>query len=228
MIDREAKGLKMSSLAEKIQELILDGVVVPGDRLDEHVLASRFDVSRTPVREALRQLASTGLVELKPNRGAYVTTLSGSQRKELFIAMTELESTCARLAAMSMTPHERSDLLRLHETMGQFSSRGLVEEFEAANEELHNMILEGARNAPLADMTRSVRNRLRDRREKQFRNSDRIAHSQAEHDLVVRAIVTGDQAAAHSAMLHHMDRSGAAYREMMQLISTAKAIEPVE
>ncbi|WP_394730749.1 GntR family transcriptional regulator [Altererythrobacter sp. GH1-8] len=218
----------MSVLAEQIQDLILDGVITPGEKLDEHALAKRFDVSRTPIREALHQIASTGLIELKPNRGAYVTSLSGSEKKDFFIAMTELESTCARLAAMSMTPGERSDLLRLHETMGQLAARKLIDEFELANEELHNMILEGARNQPLADMTRTVRNRLRDRREKQFKSIDRIAHSHAEHELVVRAIVTGDPAAAHGSMLHHMDRSGASYREMIRAMAKQKVSETAD
>lgn len=218
----------MSSLAERIQELILDGTILPNEKLDEHALAKRFEVSRTPIREALHQIASTGLIELKPNRGAYVTSLSGPEKKHLFIAMTELEATCARLAAMSMTPDERSDLVRLHETMGQLAARGLVDEFEAANEVLHNMILEGARNQPLAEMTRSVRNRLRDRRETQFKNIDRIAHSHAEHELVVRAIVTGDQSAAHASMLHHMDRSGASFREMLRNAANAPIRESVE
>lgn len=205
----------MTDLTQKIRALILDGDLLPGDKLDEHGLAKRFEVSRTPVREALHHLASSGLVELRPNRGAFVTTLSAEERREFFIAMTELEATCARLAAMCMTPAERSGLVRLHEKMGQFVSRGLVEEFTAANEDLHNMILQGARNAPLAEMTRSVRDRLRSRRDTQFKREHRIADSHDEHEIAVRAIVSGDPAAAHSAMLHHMEMSGASFREMM-------------
>ena len=83
----------MSALADDIRELVLGGEIQPGAKLDEQALAARFQVSRTPVREALRQLASTGLIELRPNRGAYVTSLTPDQLDEIFVAMVELEAT---------------------------------------------------------------------------------------------------------------------------------------
>ena len=97
-------------LAEAIVESVLSGEFPPGLRLDEGMLADRYGVSRTPVREALRQLASTGLIELKPRRGATVATATSAQLEALFGAMAEIEATCARLAAMSMTPIERRRL----------------------------------------------------------------------------------------------------------------------
>ena len=136
----------MSSLAEQIRALVLNGDLSPVAKLDEQMLAERFDVSRTPVREALRQLASTGLIELKPRRGAFVSSLTSDQREEIFVAMSELEATCCRLAAMSMAPLERRNLQRMHETMGELAASGLVEEFEEANEVLHSMISKGAHN----------------------------------------------------------------------------------
>ena len=75
---------------------------MPGSKLDEQDLAYRFAVSRTPVREALRQLASSGLIELRPRRGAYVSALTAPQVEDFFVAMSEMEAVCARLAAMSM------------------------------------------------------------------------------------------------------------------------------
>lgn len=201
----------MATLAEQIRSLVLLGDLRPGERLEEQVLADRFEVSRTPVREALRQLASTGLIELRPNRGAFVTELTPSQLDEMFVAMVELEATCARLAAMSMVPSERRNLQRLHESMGQIASSKLVEDFEVANEQLHAMICSGAHNSVLADMTASIRDRRRPYRGVQFRSPGRLLHSHAEHETLVRAIVAGDPAQAHAAMLHHLDRASQSY-----------------
>jgi DNA-binding GntR family transcriptional regulator len=194
----------VSSLSNQIEDLVLSGELPPGSKLDEQALAQRFEVSRTPVREALRQLASGGLVELKPNRGAFVCELSPDQHEELFVAMSELEATCARLAAMSMTPTERRDLQRLHESMGELAMRGLADEFFAANNRLHSMIYRGSHNRFLEDAAAALRRRLDAHRRPQFREADRTDRSQGEHDAVVKAIVSGDPQRAHSAMLHHL------------------------
>ncbi len=205
----------MSSLAEQIRALVLNGDLSPGAKLDEQMLAERFEVSRTPVREALRQLASTGLIELRPRRGAYVSSLSPAQREETFLAMIELEATCSRLAAMSMAPLERRNLQRLHESMGELAAAGLVDEFEEANEILHDMISRGAHNAVLSELTESLRERLRPYRNTQFRSAGRLTRAHAEHDAMVRAIVSGDPAKAHAAMLHHLGQAGGTFKEAL-------------
>src|SRR3984885_9113097 len=95
-------------LSEAIVESVLSGEFPPGLRLDEGMLADRYSVSRTPVREALRQLASTGLIELKPRRGATVATATSAQLEALFGAMAEIEATCARLAGRRLAPFRRA------------------------------------------------------------------------------------------------------------------------
>lgn len=204
----------MSSVAERIRELVLSGTLAPGAKLEEEALAERFEVSRTPVREALRQLASTGLIELRPRRGAFVAALTPPQIDELFAAMSELEATCARLAAMSMAPLERRNLQRLHETMGEMAARELVDDFYQANERLHTLIYEGAHNSVLAEMTASLRDRRRAHRTTQFHSPGRLSRAHAEHEVIVRAIISGDPARAHAAMLHHLGQAGASFEEM--------------
>jgi len=88
-------------LAGLIADSVLSGEFWPGFHLDETALAERFGVSRTPVREAIRLLASTGLIDVKPRRGAHVATATSAQLETLFGAMAEIEATCARLAALS-------------------------------------------------------------------------------------------------------------------------------
>src|SRR4051794_33998195 len=205
------------SLAEQIEALVLSGELLPGAKLDEQGLAQRFQVSRTPVREALRQLASGGLIELRPNRGAFVAAPTAELLEEMFVAMAEMEATCARLAAMSMTPIERRGLQRLHENMAGLAARGDVDSFSTANETFHALIYEGAHNRLLEDATRLLRRRVTAYRRAQFRNAGRLASSHAEHEAVVRAIVSGEPARAHAAMLQHVDIVGASFEKLVAL-----------
>lgn len=213
----------MVRVADGIEALILSGELAPGARLDEQAMAKRFEVSRTPVREALRQLASAGLVELQPNRGAFVATVTPERLEEMFVAMAELEATCARLAAMSMTPVERRSLHRLHERMGAMASEDKVEEFTAANETFHGLIYSGAHNSLLEDATLNLRRRLSAYRRAQFRTPGRLDRSHAEHDAVVQAVISGAPAKAHAAMLHHVDLVGASFEKLAANAARAPA-----
>ena len=205
---------RVDKLAHRIAELILDGQMAPGSKLEEQVLADHFQVSRTPVREALRQLASSRLIELRPNRGAFVAKVSPEQLEEMFVAMAELEATCARLAAMSMTPVERRGLQRLHEHMGELARRDLVQDFVEANESFHALIYAGAHNGVLQEASQALRRRLSPYRRAQFRTDGRLPRSHAEHDAVVKAVITGDPAGAHAAMLHHVDLVEASFEKL--------------
>lgn len=202
------------TLAENLAEAILSGEFTPGTRLDEQLLAQKFAVSRTPVREALRQLAMTGLIEIKPRRGAFVTEVSPDQLEELFVAMGELEATCARLSAMSMSPTERRRLQAFHEKMGELAEEGDVKGFTQANDTFHSMIYSGAHNAVIAELAIAMRRRLLPFRRAQFHLEGRPPRSHREHDAVVRAIVQGDAAEAHQAMLSHVNLVEASFEEL--------------
>lgn len=207
-------GTAAEMLAQAIADAIFSGEFAPGVRLDEQQLATRFSVSRTPVREALRHLANTGLIELKPRRGAFVTSVSPEQLEELFVAMGELEATCARLAAHSMSPTERRRLQALHDRMDELARAGDAMGFAEANNAFHTMIYAGAHNTVLADMTAAMRRRLMPYRRAQFRLEGRPLRSHAEHDGVVRAILAGDARGAHEAMLHHVMLVEASFDEL--------------
>jgi DNA-binding GntR family transcriptional regulator len=191
-------------LAEEIAACVLSGEFTPGQRLDEAMLAERFGVSRTPVREALRQLSSTGLIESRPRRGATVANATSAQLETLFGAMAEIEAACARLAAMSMTPIERRRLQNLHESMAALARRGDRDDYASANVAFHTCVYSGAHNEIVADFARSLRRRLAPFRRAQFRAEGRLARSHGEHAIVVKAILACDAAAAHAAMFHHM------------------------
>ena len=191
-------------LATAIADGILSGALKPGVRLDEMGLAEQHGVSRTPVREALRQLAMSGLIDMRPRKGAIVSKATPDQVESLFVAMAEMEATCARLAAISMTPIERRRLQARHEAMLVLANAGETEAYSDANVAFHGAIYAGSHNAPLADYAMSLRRRVGPFRRAQFQVEGRLIRSNQEHDAVVRAILSGDAAGAHAAMLHHV------------------------
>jgi DNA-binding GntR family transcriptional regulator len=208
-------------LATAIADGILDGTLRPGERLDELTLAQQHGVSRTPVREALRQLTASGLIDMRPRKGAVVSQATPEQIESLFVAMAEMEATCARLCALSMTPVERRRLQARQEAMTELAAAGGPEAYSDANVAFHSAIYAGAHNAPLADYAMSLRRRVGPFRRAQFRMEGRLRRSSEEHGAVVRAILAGDAAGAHAAMLHHVSLVEDAY-EAFSAVSSAR------
>jgi DNA-binding GntR family transcriptional regulator len=202
-------------LATAIADGILDGSFKPGMHLDEASLAHQHGVSRTPVREALRQLTTSGLIDMRPRRGAVVSKATQEQVESLFVAMAEMEATCARLCALSMTPVERRRLQARHEAMTGLAERGDPDAYSNANVAFHSAIYAGAHNAALAEFAMGLRRRVGPFRRAQFRMEGRLARSNQEHDAVVRAILAGDAPAAHAAMLHHVSLVEDAFEALM-------------
>ena len=201
---RDTNPTLADKLAAAIADGILNGKLLPGERLDEVGLAEQHGVSRTPVREALRQLAMSGLIDMRPRKGAIVSKATPEEIESLFVAMAEMEATCARLAAMSMTPIERRRLQARHESMMALAAAGDTEAYSDANVAFHSAIYAGSHNAPLAEYAMNLRRRVGPYRRAQFRVDGRLLRSNQEHDAVVRAIVSGDAAGAHAAMIHHV------------------------
>ena len=208
-VDRAPPSVQKVTRAEELRLQLADeivrGALAPGSPLDETDIARRFSVSRTPVREALRQLVASGLVEARPHRGAVVAQPSFERLTSMFEAMAELEAICAGLAAERMTPIERHRLEAVHEELRVLSHAGNPDRFHAVNERFHNSIYVGSQNAYIAEMTLATRVRVQPFRRAQFRNLGRLAKSHAEHDRVVVAIMRGDKVGAASAMRDHIE-----------------------
>jgi DNA-binding GntR family transcriptional regulator len=208
-IDRAAPSVVKITRAEELRLQLADeivrGALPPGAPLDETDIARRFSVSRTPVREALRQLVASGLVEARPHRGAVVARPDIERLTGMFEAMAELEAICAGLAAERMTPIERHQLEAVHEELRMLSHAGNPDRFHQVNERFHNSIYAGSQNAYVAEMTLATRVRVQPFRRAQFRNLGRLAKSHAEHDRVVVAIMRGDKTGAAVAMRDHIE-----------------------
>ena len=195
---------KAQLIREKIADDIVHGRLPPGTSLDETAIAAAFGVSRTPIREAIRQLEAIGLVEAPAQRGAVVASLEGRRLDELFAVMAELEALCARWSAIAMTTAERRNLLSLQAESERLVSGGQREAYVAFNGRFHEAIYAGAHNSVLADLAMSVRRRCAPFRRAQFETLGRLAKSHAEHGAVVDAIQRGDADLAATEMRAHI------------------------
>ncbi|MDQ0318302.1 DNA-binding GntR family transcriptional regulator [Pararhizobium capsulatum DSM 1112] len=197
-------GTTVEQMVRAIADLIVTGAMQPGDRLDEISLANRFEVSRTPVREALSQLCAMGLVDRQPNKSAVVTNVTQKHLASMFEAMAELEGICARLSAERMTVEERRLLEAEHLASARLVHRGAEEEYEAHNTEFHSRLYHGAHSDHVTELVTQTRARLAPFRRAQFRIAGRLAQSFEEHDRIVTAILRADGSAAGQAAYSHV------------------------
>lgn len=196
-------------LVDALTREIVDGRLPPGERLDEHSLAGRFGVSRTPVREALKRLAGLNLIELRPHRGAVVVALPATGVGELFEALAEAEAACARLAALKAGPADREAMEAAHRAF--LCAADDPSAVPDANRAFHEAIYAGARNAVLAEAVTALRQRLAPFTRAQFRVAERPSNSAREHEAVLAAIRSGDPEAAAAAMRRHVTAVGEAW-----------------
>ncbi|MBS5904037.1 MAG: GntR family transcriptional regulator [Acetobacteraceae bacterium] len=191
----EALSEERILLSERIRNALTDeiasGTLAAGTALDEQLLADRFGASRTPVREALRQLAVSGLVELRPRRGVVVTRVTATRIMDMFETSAEMEALCVRLATYRMTPLERSRLMDLHDASAEMVRRGDVDAYDGFNRDFHDAIYRATHNAFLAEQAMALRGRLAAFRRTQLRHGDRIHRSREEHGQVMAAIARG-------------------------------------
>lgn len=209
-----ARPTRAGTLAAALAESIAAGRLAPGTALEEERLAAAHGVSRTPVREALRLLAATGLVEQRPRRGAVVSRPDPRRLAEMFEAMAELEAICAGLCARGMGRAARQGLKARHAAMGRMAAAGDLAAYRDANVAFHEALYAGAGNAYLAELAGMTRRRLAPFRAAQLGGRDRLAASHAEHGAIVAAILAGDAAAAGTAVRAHLAATEGAWGMM--------------
>ncbi|MHC2075864.1 GntR family transcriptional regulator (plasmid) [Agrobacterium tumefaciens] len=172
--------------------------------LDETELANAYGVSRTPLREAIRDLGAMGLVETRPHRSAMVTRPSPEHLRQMFVVMAELEALCASLSAANMTPSERRNLESIHGELAEIVKENDPTHYHVVNERFHSAIYDGSHNVYLREITLATRRRLSPFRKAQFLTAGRLVNSYAEHDIILVAIVQGNQDRAAAAMRDHI------------------------
>ena len=188
----------------RLRALITDGALRPGSRIDERELCERFGVSRTPLREALKVLASEGLVELLPHRGSRVTRLSAPELRDAFEIVAALEALAGELACQRITDAQIDDIAAVHARMEQHYGRGELTEYFACNQTIHEAINRAAGNAQLTEMYALVSNRVRRARYMANHSPERWANAMREHVEILDALRRRDGAACGALLREHL------------------------
>ena len=199
--ENERRPLLSDQIRSVLADVIGSGELEPGTVLEEQQIADKYGVSRTPVREALRQLQASGLVELN-GRKMLVARITPTRTMEMFEVMAEIEAVCVRLATYRMTLMERGELTRIHESSLRAVERGDVDTYDTLNGEFHMALYKAALSA---------RARLVALRRVQLRQKGRMFRSRSEHDGVMQAIAEGDAETASRRMRAHMLSAAAAF-----------------
>ena len=210
---------RSETLREQIEEMIAVGKLKPGQHLDETVLAEKFGVSRTPIREALIQLASMGIIVIRPRRGAIVAEIGPQQLIEMFEVMAELEAMCARLAARRMSPAEHAILKAAHLACTEARDKADSDVYFYKNEEFHQQIYIGSQNTFLEEQARVLQRRLRPYRRLQLRVRNRVTASFDEHGAVVDAIIEGKGELAAELLRQHIMIQGQRFSDLIASLS---------
>lgn len=207
------------ALRDALEDRILTGHFRPGDRLDEVAIARDFDVSRTPVRQAIFQLAATGLIEHIPRRGAFVIEVGPERLSEMFEVMAELEALCARNAARRAGADDLELLGRHHDACTGAASAGDADAYYYANEHFHAAIRKIGGNAFLLQEIDRLQKRLKAFRRIQLRARDRIATSLEEHGRIMTNLIAGDPDASAYEMRQHISIQGDRFGDLMATLS---------
>ncbi len=205
-------------LRDALEDDIVNGVLKPGDRLDEAALAERFNVSRTPIREAFKYLVGSGLVETIPNRGSFVANVGLPQLIEMFEVMAELEGMCARLATRRITDAETEELRSLLDGCTKAKEKGDPDAYYYENERFHDCIYRASHNKFLTQQARQLQLRLKPYRRLQLRVRNRAGTSLQEHGRIVAAILAGDESDAEACIKDHVRIQGERFTDFVATI----------
>ncbi|WP_353202156.1 GntR family transcriptional regulator [Polynucleobacter sp.] len=191
-------------VADKLREQIFSKKLHPGSWLDEQSLADQFGISRTPMREAIKVLASEGLVTIKMRRGAYVTEVFRSDLEQIFTILSLLEGQAAKEAATKATEAQLNLLDHLHHRLETAAADRDIEQFFEINVKFHELIQEIAGNRWMSGVVGDLRKVLKLHRRDSLTSTGRLQNSLLEHREILRALLKRDEAAAESAMQKHL------------------------
>lgn len=191
-------------VAERLRSRIYAHELAPGAWVDEQAIATEYGISRTPLREALKVLASEGLVTLKPRRGCYVTELSEQDLDEIFPVMALLEGRCASEAARKATDDDLKRLAAIHADLERHAAGNDADHFFEANQQFHDALQELAGNRWLGQLINETRKFIKLTRRDSLNLAGRLRQSLAEHRKILAAVQQNDPDAAAQGMHDHI------------------------
>lgn len=203
-------------VCDRLRDMIIEGEIATGERLHETNLSEVLNVSRTPLREALKLLANEGLVDLLPGRGARVSALSPESVGELFEVVSGLERLAAEFAAARMSARDLERLQRTHDKMAAHFAAGERHEYFALNHEIHVAIVAASKNRMLVATHGALMAKARRGRYSALASEERWKEAMAEHEALMAAFHKRDAKRAGDILFEHDRRTGETTRDMLK------------
>ena len=203
-------------VALQLRQMLVEGQITPGAKLNERELSEELHVSRTPLREAIKMLAAEGLVELLPNRGAIALHLSRDDVLNTFEVMAGLEGQSGELAAQRITEAELSNIQALHYEMLAAYTRQDLSAYYRLNAEIHRAINAAAKNPVLTATYNQVNARLQALRFRSNQDGEKWARAVQEHGAMVAALQARDSQAMRDVLLTHLQHKREVVLSLLQ------------
>jgi len=216
-------GVLHLQVGTRLRQLIVEGAIAPGAKLNERALAEQLHVSRTPLREAIRMLAAEGLVDLLPNRGAVAAQLSAQSIADTFEVVAGLEGQSGELAAERISEGELSEIRALHYEMLAAHTRRDLPTYYRLNATIHNQINAAARNPVLAHTYRTVNARLQALRFRSNLDESKWSRAVQEHERMIELLAARDGARLRKLLVAHVEHKRDAVLALLEANDAAPA-----
>ena len=205
---------------QRLRQMLVEGQIAPGAKLNERELCEALNVSRTPLREAIKTLAAEGLVELLPNRGAIAVALSEADVLNTFEVMAGLEGMSGELAAQRITESELNEIKAMHFEMLAAYTRRDLSAYYRLNAAIHRAINAAARNPVLTAIYTQVNARLQALRFRSNQDGEKWKHAVEEHEQMIAALQAHDPVAMRAVLAVHLDHKREVVLEQLRAVST--------
>lgn len=213
-------------VASRLRQMLVEGQIAPGAKLNERELSQTLDVSRTPLREAIKMLAAEGLVELLPHRGAIAVSLSEEDVHHTFELMAALEALSGELAAQRITEAELAEIRAMHFEMLAAYTRADLSAYYPINARIHRAINAAAKNPVLTATYAQVNARLQALRFRSNQDGAKWKRAVKEHERMVEALAARDAAAMREVLLAHLNNKRDVVIEQLRKQSRAARKAP--
>lgn len=213
-------------VAQRLRQMLVEGLIAPGGKLNERALCEELRISRTPLREAIKMLAAEGLVELLPNRGSVAVQLSEADVHHTFEVMAGLEGLSGELAAQRVTESELLEIQALHfEMLAAYTRRDLSAYYQL-NAQIHRSLNAAAKNPVLTATYNQVNARLQALRFRSNQDGDKWQCAVHEHMAMVQALQARDAVTLRQVLMHHLENKRHVVIEQLRKAKNASLSEP--
>ena len=210
-----------AQVAQRLRQMLVENRIAPGAKLNERALSEALNVSRTPLREAIKMLAAEGLVELLPNRGAIAVSLTEADVLNTFEVMAGLESQSGALAAERITDVELNEITAMHYEMLAAYTRRDLPAYYRLNAAIHSAINHAAKNPVLTATYQQINARLQALRFRSNQDDAKWKAAMAEHDQMIAALAARDAAAMQRVLMQHLSNKRDVVAQQLRALNSA-------